>query len=353
MLTQEERFDIRDRLVRVVSPAPSPRQVLAASLDVELQVRLGEGLPVTLVEQALQLVAEDAYRRDPPAMIRFLTMLLPGDPAAERIIGRLRTPPPSLADPFDAVILVSKLPFLDRHSTRRALRRFLEPPQPGLPVVAIVNGRTGKTYTGELVEHVLHTQAAVRSCRIELDERQGASVGIAELARDIVTGMGGDPSSQPAHNTNLDRAAQEFANWIISVGNASPYRWWIVLDGFNPDELRQDAQLLVTKLAASLTTGVARERHRLILTDFDRSVLSLRPGSLVLEETSPIPHASVAAAIAQVIGFPAQSAEVAAVAEKVLAELDDPVTDLPELNRRLCDLIASAEHVAELRSVTL
>lgn len=341
MLTDDERHLVTAGLLRVVALATSPRQTLVVALHETLQERLGEGEPRVLVERAVDLCLEDGYRQDPPALVHLLqTLLVALDPEVERIASRLREPPPELDDPFDAVVLVSKLPFLDRQSTRAALRQFLQrtPLQP----VVVVNGPAhGKTFTGDFVDHVLSPWPKVRHCRVHLEERQGGSTGPAELASDLVATMGGSPASAPPANTNLDRWVQDLVNWALSVANASDCSWWFVLDGFNAEELRPDTQLLIAKLAKSLTTGVARERHRLVLTDFDRTVLPLQPGLIAVETTAPIPRASVATAVAQVLSRAPAPVDPAPVLERVLRDLGDPVSDLRELGLRLTDLIAS------------
>jgi hypothetical protein len=341
VLTDEERHLVTAGLLSVVAPMASPRQTLVAGLHEALHERLGEGEPLLLVERTLELCLEDGYTHTPPALVRLLETLLVGlDPDVERIARRLREPPPELDDPFDAVVLVSKLPFLDRQSTRTALRQFLQrtPLQP----VVVVNGPAhGKTFTGDFVDHVLSSWPKVRHCRVHLEERQGGSTGPGELASDLVAIMGGNPASAPPANTNLDRWVQDLVNWALSVANTSGCSWWFVLDGFNPEELRPDTQLLIAKLAKSLTTGVARERHRLVLTDFDRTVLPLQPGLIAVETTAPIPGASVATAVRQVLSRSPVPVDPLPVVERVLRDLGDPVSDLRELGLRLTDLISS------------
>lgn len=347
MLTNDEFDKITVMLLRVSSGTPSPRQTLAAGLYPDLRNRLGEGEPALLVERALRMCQEDAYLRSPPAIVQLIETLLPGQAAVAAIVERLRIPPAPPPDPFDALVLVSKLPFLDRPRTRAALRRFLHD-TPVQPVVVVDGAQwAGKSYTVEFVDHVLHAYPRMQHCLIGIEAGQGRSTGPGELARDIVTTMGGDPHAQPPENSNLDRWAQELANWIISVANASDRNWWFMLDGFNAAELRTtDTRLLITKLAKSLTTGMARERHRLILTDFDRRILPLRPGLIAADTTAPIPHASVASAVAEVVRQSPLPLEAAAITARILAGLADPVDDLRELSLRLSDLIASVENPA-------
>jgi hypothetical protein len=352
MLTQEESVDIADLLVAVAAVAPSPRQFLAVGLHEHLRDHLGEASPRILVEHALDLCRQDGYRSSPPAMVQLLDKLLPKTEPVVAVIRRLRVPPPPAPDPFEALILISKLPFLDRLSTRAALKRFLLQRTPIQPVV-VVNGprRFGKTYTGEFVDHILASIEGVSHCRIELAQGQGRSTGPLELASDMVAVMSGVQTAPPPANTNADRWAQELVNWVIGVANASGRNWWFVLDGFNAHELRTDTEPLIKKLAKSLTTGIARERHRLVLTDFDRAVLPLQPGLIAHEMATAIPHLSVAAAVAQAVQLSPEPLDAAKVTAKVLEGLADPVVDLPELGQRLSDLIASVDGAAVLGGV--
>ncbi|GIF22617.1 hypothetical protein BJ973_002940 [Actinoplanes tereljensis] len=345
MLTAAEYDDIKTRLLRVVATVASPRQTLAAAIPGRLAERLPDGEPRILVERVLALCTEDAYHDDPPAVVVLLELLLPLQVATT--VARLRTPPPPAPDPFEALIMISKLPFLDRQSTRAALRDFLEI-RPTRPVM-VVTGPSGfgKTYTGDFVDHVLSARRGIQHCRIPLEEGQGPSTGAEELARDLVTILGGDPAQQPPKTTNGDRWAKDLANWVLSVANNSGFDWWFLLDGFNGQEVRRETQTLITKLAFLMTTGVSRDRHRLILTDFDRSALTIRPGMIAAEETRPIPFDSVRAAIAVVLGHAgiAPDDQRAVVAEaEVLQGFADPVTDLAELALRLSDLAEVTDH---------
>jgi hypothetical protein len=347
VLTQAERPEIADLLISVVALAPSPRQTLVAALADRLRGSLGEGEPRMLVERALELCCDDGYATTPPALVRLLTTLLPGDAVVATIVERLRVRPPAPADPFDAVVLTSKLPFLERAAIRMALRKLLDR-RPVQPLV-VVNGarRSGKSYIAEFIDHVLHDEEDTRHCRIAIEPGQTAAVGPIELAGDMVTLMGGDPSRAPAPNTNLDRWVQEVANWVIATANASgpDGKWWFVLDGVTGCDLRQETRLLITKRASSLTTGVNAERHRLILLDFDRALLPLKPGLIADKTTGPIPHNVVRTAVAQVIAGSGVGFDVAEITAKMVGGLPDPITDLPELGQRLADLIESIDAV--------
>src|SRR5262245_56127868 len=139
MLTTAETDYVVERLLAIVAPQPSPRATLVAALYPELQAPLGEGAASVLVPVAIELCINDGYRNAPPAIIRLLSTLLGNDPRVVGIIDRVRTPPPAAQDPFDALILTNKMPFLDRGQLRTAVRELLQQ-QPRRPVIVVNSG---------------------------------------------------------------------------------------------------------------------------------------------------------------------------------------------------------------------
>jgi hypothetical protein len=151
----------------------------------------------------------------------------------------------------------------------------------------------------------------------------------------MVTNMGSELAGAPTQTTNQERWIQEIVNWVLSVANMSQYSWWFILDGFNADEMRPDTQQFIVTLATKLGTGIQRDRHRLILLDFDRTVLAVPPGSVSDQTTSPIPHDSVVKAVDQILATAAPDLDRALVTAGVLDGLSDPIADLRELGVRL------------------
>lgn len=340
MLTADERESFRTLLVHIVSTQPSPRLALVAFMDLTLHPRLHEGSPEVLVEEALTLTMGDAYRLSPPAIVQLLQGLLPDLPETAAIAARLSVPPPAAEDPFEALVLNSNLPFLDRTSTRQALKSFVHELRPSKRIV-VINGdqSPGKSYTTAFVEHVFGDRRDIGHCLVAVDQDQGAATGPLELARDLVTNMGRDTSDPPPPNTNQQRWIAEVVNWVLSAANQSELSWWFILDGFNAHEMRDDTRLFIDTLATKLGTGVQRDRHRLILLDFDRTVLAVPPGSISDQTTSPVPHVSVARAIDQILATSPPDLDRGVVTASVLDGFADPVTDLRELGVRLGALI--------------
>ena len=348
MLTQDEQQVVEELLTAAIAPLPSPRQALVSALCADLSWDLGGYEPRTLVDEAMRLCFADGWKHSPTALSQLIEGLLPAHPAMVAILEKLRNPPlPAVtADAFDALVLSGKRPFVDRDPVRAALRKLLD--RRPRELVVVVNGgrRAGKSYLTEFIQHALDERPDMNLCPVAIEPKQGAQVGPRELASDLVTSMGGHPRDLPPPTTNLDRWAQDLANEVLGVANESGQNWWLVLDGFNAGELRPETQLLITKLAASITKGRPAERHRLILIDFDRTVLPLQPGVIADRTIGPIPHDIVTGAIQKLIAAAEREVdpvELAKVSALMLDGLADPVGDLPELGLRLTDLIHSLE----------
>jgi len=338
MLKQSEIDLITECLLSVTRGQQAPRSVLAAGLHVDLQGELGDGPPTVLVARAIELCTRDAYRLAPPAMAQFLGQLIAQFQGIAEIIARISVPPPAPPDPFSAVLLDTRLPFLARDPARTNLRALTQS-APRSPVV-VINGERlrGKSYTAEFIDHVSHYLDRVQHCLVKLPTRQGASTGPGELARDLVARMGGDLRLQPPPHTNADRWVDELTNWVLATAAQGNVRWWVVLDGFNNRELRADTRKFISALADGLDAGVHRRRHRLILLDFDRTLLQLRPGRIALETIEDIPASAVEQFVTMVIN--GSSLDPAAITSQILSGLGDPIGDLPELGQRLENLLA-------------
>ncbi|HEY9225184.1 MAG TPA: hypothetical protein VIP11_00970 [Gemmatimonadaceae bacterium] len=335
MLTREERDYIEDALLEVSKLAP--RATLVAGLPTRLAGMLPEGLlPALMVEKALDLCVVDAYNESPPVLVTLLERLLVADDRIPPILQRLRLPPPAAADPFAASVLDNKLPFLGRSKVRDYLRA-LTGPNPMQPVVVVVGEEfRGKSYTCEFIDY-LRRSVGIRHCRIEVPPKQGASIGPTELARDILTYIGDDPDRVPPPTTNLERWTQEVTNTVVSAANKSQVDgrgWWFILDGFNKRELRDDTRLFIVKFATALNSGVAQQLHRLILIDFDRTVLSLQPGMIAVDKTEAIPVEALKPAVRSIVRASGKPLDPEKFVNAVTAGLPDPVVNLLDLRDR-------------------
>ena len=346
MLLPREQELVLELLIKQTALAETPRTVMAAGLLNHLARRLPSGTPESLARAALNLCLEDSYKTTPPAMVTLLRLVEQLDEETPRIIARIYDPPPKAADVFEALILDTKVPFLARRDTRANLRALLQA-KPIKPVV-VVNGATGmgKTHTTAFIEHVLRENCAIQHCIVSLTEGQGRSIGPRELASDIMVQLGGNPRTLPPECTNGARWVKELVNEVIYAGvgespvaaNHCKPTWWIVLDGFKAPELRDDTKQFIVTLAASLTAGRAQEQFRLILLDFDATVLTVPPTKVASEVTAPIATHAVSLCVGHLAADQPDTVRKRVVA-RVLQGLTDPVQNLPMLAARLGEVI--------------
>src|SRR3546814_18970276 len=85
--------------------------------------------------------------------------------------------------------------------------------------------------------------------------------------------MGGLLAAEPPQVTNLDRWYGELVTWVTDAGMRDSFKWWIILDGFNRDQLRPDTRQFIAQLASRFPTGRPTHRFRLTFSDFDRPSL--------------------------------------------------------------------------------
>jgi len=352
MMTNDDRDYVEQALTNLLQGQAALRVTAVAFLPPYLQQRVPDNLlPPMLARLVIELCIEDAYANSPPTLIKLVTGLVGADPRIATIMTRAAVPPPAGPDPYAASILRNGMPFLGR-TALRAHTKTLAGPGRVRPVV-IVNGiiNSGKSYSGDFLDHICGLQPGVRFSRNVLKEKQGHATGAAELARDLMTDVGGDPASLPpravnvdADTSNLDRWTVELANGVIAQANRSNSRWWFILDGYNKTELREDTKFFIVNFVLRLQAGVAMQ-HRLILIDFDRTLLAIPPGLIAPDITETIPHGLVQGFVQEMTALRATPLDWQQLSSGVLDGLPDPVVDLTMLGDRLNNLVLSLETV--------
>jgi len=345
MLTFDEVDIVTEVLLKLVRRQPDARAVLVTRMEDRLADVLNNGPPAVVVAMAIKICSDDGRNSDPPALVRLIGLVRDQDERIPPLIKRLSYPPveggPDPADRFMDNLLFTDLPFLERGTTRTALRALLQttPQQP----FVVINGlsKLGKSYTANFIGHVLRGRNDLMACIVPVAPKSGASIGPGELARDLVARMSGDSSTQPKNDTNLDRWCEELVSWITAPGIKEQITWWIIFDGFNGAELRDDTKLLIAKLAARLTNAKPQRFFRLILLDFDHTALPVTPGLIKVDVIQPIPKSSVNTFLTGIFGG-ASGIDVPTLYNKVTHGLSDPIIELPELGQRLGSLIAEA-----------
>jgi hypothetical protein len=345
MLTPDERAFVHDALLNAVRYQQNPRGTIAVYMEKRLADLLEGEAPAIVVARAIKLCLDDGRNADPPALVSLLEFVSGLDMRIPPLIERLKQPPvaggPTPADRFTDSLLFANQPFLERTKTRAALRGLLQN-KPRQPFV-VINGlsKLGKSYTADFIDHVLLEGDDPEACVVRVVPETGSSIGPSELARDLVARMGGDRATEPKKDTNSDRWCEELVSWITEPGIKEQKTWWIVLDGFNKNELRADTRLLIAKLATRITSAKPRRFFRLILLDFDHTALLVTPGLINVHDVQPIPKSVVNAFLSDVFAQ-ANGIDVPALYAKVTDGLSDPITELPVLAKRLGSLIDGA-----------
>ena len=176
MLTQDEQELIEELLTRAITLHPSPRQSLASALYLDLGSMLGQATRRECWSTAaLRLCSEDGWQRDPTALSMLIEKMLPEEPTVLPILERLqlRPLPRSPANPFDALVLADKRPFIDRDPMRAVLRKLLD--RRPRELVVVVNGerRSGKSYLAEYLRHALEDLPDTTLCPIRIEPQAG------------------------------------------------------------------------------------------------------------------------------------------------------------------------------------
>jgi hypothetical protein len=347
MLDTEERNKLQAALEEAL--AAHCRAALSQSLPPSLvPLMLADGDCRTLIRQAIQLCENHEYQDTPPSICYFLTEVrqqLPTlDAWVEALEARLRIPPPN-TDPFKDLIIRGDIPFLDRDPLRTHLRKFLQT-DVQRPIL-VINGPSGcgKTFTFRFIDHLCRRQKNLRHCVVAIGPDQD-SPNVYYVARELMTQLGGRASDLTPRDTNNKRWPSELANdvWaqLSAVCRGWAGRWIFLLDGFSRVKTDPEIKQFIGQLAILLRTGIEMHRHRLVLTDFDESLLAQFRQDM---SRLPLPALSIAAARAEIllmlgrIGRNGAAAKL--FADEIIAGLGEPLEDLSELGSRCEDILQS------------
>jgi hypothetical protein len=197
-------------------------------------------------------------------------------------------------DPWDAVVLLNHLPFINRTSGRTVLKRLLGGSG---QMIGCVQGprRSGKSYTLYLVQHMADLQGDVRWTYVELEGSEAPGYEADDLAKAIVRRV--TQNAQAALPDDLNpapgRRVQQLAEWIMNTIAALPVRVWIVLDGFGHPDVAKPVQKLIEQLSGFVQKQLLGPGRRLILLDYPPRLLPTSVKVSVLEEVIPEPDQSI------------------------------------------------------------
>jgi len=273
------------------------------------------------------------------------------DAKLAQVRDRLRVKPPPGPDPLLATVLDNGTPFVNRQPLRRHLSYLVTPAANLKPILVLRGGaKSGKSYSTEFIDHfsVHHTDATL-ACRVSLRAGAELETGPQEVAVEFVRAMGRTLQDKPPANTNQKLLVQQLASWVLNEAVRTNKQCWLLLDNFEGSNLRPDTRDFVVALADAVTTGIFRERCRLFLIGFDRSVLTVDPGRIGEERIA----APVKLDIENCVGEIVRRAPVPLNAAPLVAFVHDHLPDgeqrLREMNARLRCLILILDQVREIQ----
>lgn len=346
MLHPDETDLVIGLLTDAVSATTSPRAALCSPLPPVFAERLPLDISAArmLVTQALRICVEQGPAEQPTWVELLLTLVPdPGQEPIPTIVRRLRNPPPPPPDPLDALLLATDIPFLNRAELRNRLRSIghAQSPQPVLVVTG--PGKSGKSYSTRLIDHYCVGHDRIVYCEVSLHPGQAESTGPADVARDLVSQMGGTVAQMPPVNTSEDRWTYDLATWVLYEAVLKDRSWWLVLDGFNHPKVRADTKKFVKDLAARVTTGVAARQCRVILLGFDHAELNVPVGKVLREEIKPVEEPEIAACIRVILNRTGKNADVQQLVAGVVQSLPGDESRMQVLNDQLMTLLTGPE----------
>lgn len=349
MLNREESDLVIGLITDEIAGLESPRAVLCSPFPTLFAKELPVNVATTrdLVVHALRICVERGQDGGPPTWLETLLVSRVSNLEQEpipAILRRLRNPPPPPPDPLDALLLVTDIPFLNRTKLRNRLRSIGH--EQSLQPVLVVTGpeKSGKSYSTRLIDHYCGERVNVVLCEVSLQPGQEESTGPEDVARDLVSQMGGSVGGIPPRNTVEDRWTYDLATWVLHEAvSKEEFSWWMVLDGFNHPRARDDTRKFVRDLAARVTTGIAARRCRVILLGFDRAALTVPPGKMLHEEIEGVQEPEIEACIREILVRTGKRADVGQLVAGMVQSLPGDATRMQVLNDQLMTLLAEAE----------
>jgi hypothetical protein len=321
-------------LAKILSLEQEPRKWVFNQLqDYDLMLELApSGSAGALAENIVHLCERSGWTLDPPLML-VLVRALPETPPVTQIKRKLSNRPKG-RDPFDARLLITRVPLLNRDSFRSAVRRLM--PEYGKCILTI-NGpkKCGKSYTAEYVQHLsAHLSGrggGFRIVRKTLEGGVGSTYTPDVLYGDIVARMERSPRDMPERQAPMAAWINSLTNYLFVEAAATGHRWWWVLDGFCAPDLNPDTRKLVQAIIRRVVEGEHAKRVRLILLDYPEQ----------------LPHDVRARAHDEALGAPSEIGEPDV--REVFVELNDDeklgLTDerITEITNRVMKDLPSAD----------
>lgn len=357
-LNTQERQVLLSELIETAIDFDVPSLMKQLLKHVELKAIYPAGaLPITTyVEAAIDICCESGYSLDPPVLINFLDYLVMSgkDDANDLLRRRLLAPPRGIKDthPLEAGLLYDRLPFANRSHLRQILREMDQ--EANFKKILHINGPkgSGRSWTSQLIEFHCAQIKGHLHCEGLVNEDNGSATGPRELAKDLTTKLGAEPSSCPPALSNEDAYIVDLAQWVIASANEPQAhlegrrrRVWFVFDGFGQGVVREDTAKFLVELARQCTGGVAAKQHRVVFCEFAYDVASRIRLKVQSYDVEPVTATDLREVIFSVISANPDipEADRDPVTDEALklvtGNMPEPFVDLSEIGQRLQEII--------------
>ncbi|MEX2233631.1 MAG: hypothetical protein WD824_15815 [Cyclobacteriaceae bacterium] len=343
MITESDKELLIETLLITVQGLDTPRQSLVAPfLNTHIPGSLGQGTPRELVTKIISLCIGDSWNNTPPLLITLIDSfdLKILNQEIAKICDRIGSPPPAGLNLLQVSIINNATPFVNRVALRTKLEGFESAAADAQPILIITGDtKSGKSYSSNYIDHFSHVRQTVITCKVELDPDLALETGPEQVARDLVTMMGRPLGSMPSAVTNLKLYAKQLASWVLHEAVQGNAKYWFVLDNFIGEKLREDTKAFLIALSDKITTGVFRQRCRLILLGFEKSILTVEPGKICEDTVTPYDKTDIAKFIDEIRDRCPVKPDPTTLEKKIFDNLPNDETKMSELNQRSRALI--------------
>jgi hypothetical protein len=288
MITTEERRDVQDELEVVLAGQMDQRAFLTTIFGAE-STDLLRVLPTTLrtADQyatfAIDYCLASRWSLSPSLMDLLLDYLIQrkGIGRLGVLLERVRRQEDPNGNPYDALWLVTELPFFDRTVLRGHIRSLIEGNARAVLKVTPQPDSYGRTYSRKFLEHLEDVFPDDTHVLYEpLAPGTAPSYHAQDLATSFAAQLGVTESFAADTTSSVSKAvALRLLGHVMSRSG----RWIIVLDGFGQSGLQQEVRETIEAIAGLIPTGQYRRRVRLVLLDYPHALPNVSSAD-VLEE---------------------------------------------------------------------
>jgi hypothetical protein len=230
------------------------------------------------------------------------------------------------ADVYGTSLIPGGRPFIGRRLLRNALARLNRPRAEG---ILVVNGppRSGKSYSLELISYVTQWRGTSLLAAVDVKSQASGHIGPAQLLRNLAVQLRFPLDNFPRQHSQSSRWVRELADWFNREVRQSGKTCWIVLDGFDHQDIPLETLELIYRLMLQASRG--SESLRLILLQYSENQLPFDvKGNVLTESISAVTRADLEEFFTDILAHSDTQyspSDIAPLVDEMLAKVpDDP-----------------------------